>query len=77
VEKILPRSVEKRVLFNGRSFLPVFENNQLVMQGYFHEIDMFVNLCEGRSKRNIASLESMMSTCQLLEDIQTESMFSI
>ncbi|MDR1198873.1 MAG: Gfo/Idh/MocA family oxidoreductase [Prevotellaceae bacterium] len=70
VEKVFPQTPETQYLFNGNNFLPVFQNNQLVSQGYFGEIQSFINICENRNPRNISSLESLKTTYEILETIR-------
>jgi virulence factor len=69
-EKIFHTVPEKKFLFNGNSFLPVFENNQIVSQGYFPEIKAFANLCENRKAKNLSSLSSLLKTYELIEKIE-------
>jgi virulence factor len=71
LEKIVTHQVEKQILFNGNSFLPVAKNNLLVSQGYFEEIEAFINICENKTKNNRSSPESLMETYRLLEIIQS------
>jgi len=70
LEKILSCTPERQVLFDGNSFLPIAKNNQLVSQGYFGEIDEFINLCENKVRKNSSSLESLVDTYQVLELVQ-------
>ncbi|GHU62174.1 hypothetical protein FACS1894123_02670 [Bacteroidia bacterium] len=72
-EKILPFTTEKQYLFDGNNFLPVFQNNQLVLQGYFVEIQTFVDQCEGKKANNLSSLESLRDTYHILEQIQNQN----
>jgi virulence factor len=65
-EKIFRTVPEKQYLFNGNNFLPVFENNQIVTQGYFSEIKTFANLCEHRKTGNLSSLSSLIDTYKLI-----------
>ncbi|MDR2125859.1 MAG: Gfo/Idh/MocA family oxidoreductase [Prevotellaceae bacterium] len=69
-EKIFHTVPEKKYLFNGNNFLPVFENNPIVSQGYFTEIKAFVNICENRKSKNLSSLSSLMNTYELLTKIE-------
>ena len=69
-EKIFNCIPEKRILFNGNNFLPVFENNQIVSQGYFSEIETFLNLCEKRKAKNKSNLSSLINTYQLISDLK-------
>jgi len=70
LEKILSYTPEKHILFDGNSFLPIAKNNQLVSHGYFGEIDEFINLCEDKTRKNNSSLESLMDTYRVLEEVQ-------
>ncbi|MDR0874498.1 MAG: Gfo/Idh/MocA family oxidoreductase [Prevotellaceae bacterium] len=63
-EKVFPHTPEVKILFNGSNFLPAFGNNQLVSQGFFGEIEAFVN-----EKKNIAVPSSLMNTYKILEEI--------
>ncbi|MDR3128733.1 MAG: Gfo/Idh/MocA family oxidoreductase [Tannerellaceae bacterium] len=68
-EKIFHTPPEKIYLFDGNSFLPVFENNQLVSQGYFSEIKTFVRLCEKKKAENLSTLSSLSATYKLIKSI--------
>jgi virulence factor len=70
VEKVFPQIPEVQYLFNGNNFLPVFQNNHIVSQGYFGEVQSFINICENKKPRNISSLESLKATYEVLEIIQ-------
>ena len=67
-EKFIPYTPETQCLFNGNNFLPIFDNNQLVSQGFFGEIQSFINLCEKKSTKNNASLSSLINTYKILEN---------
>jgi virulence factor len=69
-EKIFHTAPEKKYLFNGNNFLPVFENNQIVSQGYFPEIRNYANLCENRKSKNLSSLSSLTGTYELITKIE-------
>jgi virulence factor len=70
-EKIFHSPPEKVHLFDGNSFLPVFENNQLVSQGYFSEIKTFARLCENRKAENLSSLSSLSATYKLIQSVES------
>jgi virulence factor len=70
-EKIFHSPPEKIHLFDGNSFLPVFENNQLVSQGYFSEIKTFTRLCENRKAENLSSLSSLSATYKFIQSIES------
>jgi virulence factor len=69
-EKIFHTVPEKKYLFNGNNFLPVFENNQIVSQGYFPEIKSYAALCENRKSKNLSPLFSLIYTYDLLTKIE-------
>lgn len=69
-EKLFHTAPEKKYLFNGIHFLPVFENNQIVSQGYFPEIERYVQLCEKKTDGNRSSLSSLVRTYELLTQIE-------
>jgi virulence factor len=69
LEKLVSCTSDKKILFDGNSFLPVAKNNLLVSQGYFDEINTFINICEGKIKKNNSSLESLVNTYHILERI--------
>ncbi|MDR1348232.1 MAG: Gfo/Idh/MocA family oxidoreductase [Prevotellaceae bacterium] len=73
LEKIFNFVPEKHYLFNTHTFLPVFQNNQLLSQGYFGEIQSFVEQCESKSANNRSSLDSLSETYRVLELIQNKS----
>jgi virulence factor len=74
LEKVFDFVPEKQYLFNSHTFLPVFQNNQLVSQGYFGEIQSFVEQCECKRPNNRSSLDSLVETYRLLELIQNKSL---
>jgi virulence factor len=69
LEKILPAKSEYKILFDGNSFLPVFNNNTLVTLGYFNEIQTFINICENKKCENKSSLTSLIKTYEILEKL--------
>jgi virulence factor len=73
LEKVFDFVPEKQYLFNSRTFLPVFQNNQLVSQGYFEEIHSFVEQCENKRPNNCSSLNSLLETYQVMELIRNKS----
>jgi virulence factor len=66
-EKVFRHVPEMKILFNGNNFLPAFGNNQLVAQGFFGEIEAFVN-----QKKNIAVASSLINTYKILEELCTK-----
>jgi len=67
LEKIISNRSEKQILFDGNSFLPVPKNNLLVSQGYFDEINSFINICENKTNKNDSTPESLSETYRILE----------
>ena len=66
-EKILNTTPTQKILFNGNNFLPVFANNQLVSQGYFNEIQTFLNIAENKKDKNLSGLSSILNTYKLMD----------
>jgi virulence factor len=69
-EKIFHTAPETKILFNGNHFLPVFESNPIVSQGYFSEIKVFASLCEHRKAKNLSSPASLLKTYELITKIE-------
>lgn len=67
LEKVYPKCVEYKTLYNVNEFLPIFQNNYIVSQGYFNEINTFVKLCENRRGENLSSPEMLRDTFQKIE----------
>jgi len=68
-EKIRQQLPEHKFLYNANDFLPVFQNNTLVSQGYFDEIKTFTDLCENRRGKNLSTLEMIRPTFELIEKV--------
>ncbi|MCL1937173.1 MAG: Gfo/Idh/MocA family oxidoreductase [Candidatus Azobacteroides sp.] len=71
-EKIFPSSSQTVHLFDGNSFLPVVENNELMMQGFYRELKCFVDICENKRTINQSTLASLIPTFDLLADLKTQ-----
>jgi len=69
VDKVFSSVPTKEYLFDTNNFLPVFQNNQLVSQGYFNEIKTFLDLCEGKKSNNLSAPESLIHTYSVIENI--------
>jgi virulence factor len=69
LEKLYSTNSETVNLFSADSFLPIPKYNPLVYQGYYEEINSFINSCENNTNENISSLESLTDTYTLLEKI--------
>lgn len=69
-EKVFPHTPELQYLYNANTFLPAFANNQIVSQGYFDEINVFINLCENRKSRNLSNLSDIQHSFSLIHQIR-------
>lgn len=69
MEKVFHRNGVTTKLFGRNEFVPALGNNQVVTQGYFDTIKGFVDAVEGRKTGELQSLESVVETYQLMEDI--------
>ena len=50
IEKVLPSRPAVQMLYDRNNFVPTMANNQVVSQGFFDEINAFVETVEGRKK---------------------------
>ena len=70
MEKILRDHPTIEVLYRCNSFTPVLANNQVYTQGYFDEIETFVNAVEGYQNKNLSDVDSMTATFKLLDELK-------
>ena len=66
IEKVMVQHPEQTILYQNNGFVPISEYNSLSSQGYFSEIETFINLCEDKNDKNLSSLESLLPTYELL-----------
>lgn len=71
-EKVLPHTPELHYLYNANNFLPTFSNNQIVSQGYFNEINTFINLCEKHETENLSDLSDIQHSINLIHQIRNK-----
>jgi virulence factor len=71
-EKIFPSVSQTKHLFNGNSFLPVVENNELMAQGFYRELKCFVDICENKKTTNHSTLASLIPVFDLLASLKTQ-----
>ncbi len=71
MEKVFAKSGCRINLFARNGFNPVLKNNQIVTQGYYHELKTFVESVERSAKINM--LPSLRSTYKVLEALQYNS----
>ncbi len=70
VEKIIPQNKMVEYLYHANAFTPVMDNNQIVSQGYYGELNAFTRCVEqGSDKHNLTPLESLRSTFDILAEI--------
>ena len=70
VEKVHPAAPVIETLYCRNTFTPVLQNNTLVTQGYYDELDTFLRLCEGLRATNLTPISSLTDTYRLLDDVR-------
>ena len=70
MEKVFPYRKTTASLFERNNFIPLQENNQIVSQGYYDTIKVFVDAVEGKSRCALSSLEHLTHTYSLIENIR-------
>ena len=72
-EKI--RSWKKSVdyLYTRNNYTPTLPHNQIHSQGYFNEIQVFVEAVEGHDNNVVSSIETIRDTYMLIEAIKSQS----
>ena len=68
-EKVRQRNKTVEYLYVRNNFTPISSNNQIFSQGYFTEIQTFVNAVEGRKAIMLSSLEAIKDTYRLLDEV--------
>ena len=69
-EKIRPGKKSIECLYTRNNFTPVLPNNQIHSQGYFNEIQAFVDAVEGHRNNVVSSIETIRDTYMLIETIK-------
>lgn len=70
LEKIIKFTPKAETLFHQNKFLPVIQQNNLYINGYFSEIETFVQLCEGKTVKNQSDLSMLRQTYLLMGSLQ-------
>ena len=70
VEKVRPCSKTVKYLYARNNFIPTLLNNQVYSQGYFNEIQAFVNAAEGYGNHILTDLNSVKSVFETIAEIQ-------
>ena len=68
-EKIRTWKKSIEYLYTHNNFTPIFSNNQIYSQGYFNEIQAFVEAVEGYGNNVVSSIETTRDTYMLMEAI--------
>ena len=71
IEKVHPHNKNIEYLYVLNNFTPVLPNNQIYSQGYFEELQAFVNAVEGHNANIVTSLESVRDAYLLIEKIKS------
>ena len=71
IEKVHPHNKTIEYLYVRNNFTPVLPNNQIYSQGYFEELQAFVNAVEGHNANIVTSLESVSDAYLLIEKIKS------
>lgn len=64
-EKVRPYNKTAESLYSRNNFTPTLLNNPIYSQGYFNEIEAFINAVEGREAPLLTSLEKTKETMSL------------
>lgn len=67
LEKVVPSRPAMQVLYGRNNFVPTMTNNQVVSQGFFNEINAFVEAVEGRKNNIFTSPDQIMDTYHIIE----------
>ena len=71
MEKLRPHHETKEFLYQRNNFTPILENNQVYTQGYYSEIDAFVEAIEDRHSDILTPLSSLKTIYETILKIQT------
>ncbi|MBQ4484571.1 MAG: Gfo/Idh/MocA family oxidoreductase [Prevotella sp.] len=71
MEKLRPHHETKEILCQRNNFNPILPNNQIYSQGYFNEMEAFVNAVEGRNHTIATDIKTIRESYQLINEIQT------
>ena len=70
MEKVRPRHTTVDYLYRRNNFTPVMTNNQVFSQGYFGEIETFVNAVEGAATPVATNISEIRKTYSILEKMR-------
>jgi virulence factor len=69
IEKVRPCNKTVKYLYARNNFIPTLLNNQVYSQGYFNEIQAFVNAAEGYGDHILTDLNSVKSVFETIAEI--------
>ena len=69
MEKLRAHHETKEVLCQRNNFTPILLNNQIYSQGYFNEMEAFVNAVEGSHHTIVTDIKTIRETYQLMNEI--------
>ena len=69
IEKIRPCNKTVEYIYTRNNFTPVLPNNQIYSQGYFEELQTFVEAVEGHKSSIVSTLDTIKNTYLLIEAI--------
>ena len=72
IEKVHKCNKSIEHLYACNNFAPILPNNQIYSQGYFSEIQSFVDAVEGNTSRVLSSIETIRETYQVIEAIKLQ-----
>ena len=71
MEKLRPRHETKECHLHRNNFTPILANNHVYTQGYYSEIDAFVNVVESCNNTTAMEIKTVRDTYHLMNEIQT------
>ena len=69
LEKVVPMHPAMQVLYDRNNFVPTMANNQVVSQGFYDEINAFVEAVEGRKNGVLTDPSQLLDTFELIEEL--------
>ena len=69
IEKVHPHNKTVEYLYARNNFTPVLSNNQIYSQGYFNELQAFVNAVESSQNHVLTDLQSVRSVYEVMAEI--------
>jgi len=71
IEKVHKYNMIIERLYACNNFTPVLPNNQIYSQGYFNELQAFVDAVEGNQNYSITDLDSAKTVYETIEELRT------